>query len=353
MAAQSRISSPEDQEGITCLMKTAFGLPDGAAAIDPQFQHWKYWAEHPLAGYGRSYVLNGHEKIVAHGCRWPMRIVTTSGEYDAFHLIDWAADSSYAGAGLKVLRESCDNAAALFSIGGSHMTRKILPALGELLRRRTGRTEPLSYHVAGQVYFLDRPLQPIAAALHDSPLDWKTPARIARNLHLSSTPAMRLPNEYSFSQVSPEEMPPHLWPRPTSDFAVTLRTGELLKHFEHCPILQQPMCFFLSRQQTPVAYFFLAQVGNHVRLADYGPAGMDEAAGEIMGLAAQIAAKQYFPHATRISAATSESPVRDGLVRAGLRNSYDEEIRALVVEEALNPVSHYRLTYLDCDALCL
>ena len=136
MAVQARISSPGDRNEITDLMHRAFGAELSVVAIDPAFQRWKYWDRHPLTASGRSYVLNGKERIVGHACRWPMRILAGGAAFDAFHLIDWAADSSHAGAGLQVLRDSLDNSAALFSIGGSPATRRMLPALGEHLGRR-------------------------------------------------------------------------------------------------------------------------------------------------------------------------------------------------------------------------
>jgi len=353
MAAQVRTSSPDDREGITELMRRAFGPEIGSTAIDPEFQRWKYWDEHPFTTSGRSYVLNGKDRIVGHACRWPMRIVTTAGSFDAFHLIDWAADSTHAGAGLQVLRDSCENSAALFSIGGSATTRRMLPALGEHLRRRSSGAEALSYQGAGRVYFMSRPLKGTASALRESPLDWKTPARIARNTLYAARPFARLPIGVSFEPVRPATIPPVLWPQPTSDFAISARTPELLLHFVSCPVLQRPMCFVLRRINKPIAYFFLVLAGAQVRLADYGPAGLDLYFARLIGIAAQLAARRYYPDALRIAAATSEQAVHTGLLDAGFRNNYEEEIRGLIADPALIPVKEYRLTYLDLDALCL
>ena len=345
MAVQSHISSPSDRDGITQLMQRAFGPDLNAAAIDPGFQRWKYWDEHPFAAGGRSYVLNGKERIVGHACRWPIRILTTGGTFDAFHLIDWAADSSHAGAGLQVLRDSCDSSAALFSIGGSPTTRRMLPALGEHLRRRTNR--PLSYQVAGQVYFLSRPLKAVAPTLQESPLDWKTPARAARNAVRYALPIPRLPAGYSFAEVSVTEIPQDLWPQSTSNVAMSARTPELFQHFAICPALQRPMFFVVTRNGSHVAYFFLVLAGTQVRLADYGPAGLESSVAKLIGVAAQLAAKEHYSDALRIAAATSEPAVRSGLLDSGFRRSYEEEIRGLIVDPALNPIQQYRLTYLE------
>ncbi len=353
MVVQARISSQDDRGGITELMHRAFGSDLALTAIDPGFQRWKYWDEHPFSAVGRSYVLNGRDRIVGHACRWPMRIVTTARAFDAFHLIDWAADSSHAGAGLQVLRDSCENSAALFSIGGSPTTRRMLPALGQHLRRRSDRAQALSYHVAGKVYFLSRPLKPAAAALHESSVDWKTPARVARNALYAALPAAKLPPGVGFEPVLPSDIPKELWPQPSFDSAITARNPALLQHFANCPVLQQSLYFVLTRNGKPIAYFFLVLAGAEVRLADYGPAGLDSHTGKLIGVSAQLAAKQHYPDALRIAAATSEPDVQSGLLDAGLRNTYEEEIRGLIADPALTSVRQYRLTYLDLDALCL
>ncbi len=351
MAVQAHISSPRDGDGITQLMQRAFGPELNTVAIHPGFQQWKYWDEHPFAVMGRSYVLNGKERTVGHACRWPIRILTTAGAFDTFHLIDWAADSTHAGAGLQVLRDSCDNSAALFSIGGTAMTRRMLPAFGEHLRRRTSRA--LSYQVAGKFYFLNRPLKPVAPALNDSPFDWRMPARAARNALRSALPIPRLPSGYSFAEVAVTEIPEELWPRPTSNVATSARTPELLQHFAGCPVLQRPMFFVVSHGSGPVAYFFLVLAGTQVRLADYGPAGLDSSIAKVIGAAAQLAAKQHYPDALRIAAATSEPTVRSGFIDSGFRDSYEDEIRGLMIDPELSRIQQYRLTYLDGDALCL
>ena len=113
------------------------------------------------------------------------------------------------------------------------------------------------------------------------------------------------------------------------------------------------MCFVLGRNGSAVAYFYLVLAGAQARLADFGPAGMDAQSAKLLGVAAHLAAKQHYPEALRVAAATSEPEVLSGWVEAGFRLSYEEEIRGLIADPVLIPVSQYRLTYLDLDALCL
>jgi len=102
-----------------------------------------------------------------------------------------------------------------------------------------------------------------------------------------------------------------------------------------------------------VAYFLLVQVGDQVRLADYGPAGLDEETSRIVGLGAQALALSMFPDATSVMAATSEPHSRSGFLRSGFRLVREEPIKVLKLNNSLSPISQFRLTLIDGDALCL
>jgi hypothetical protein len=203
------------------------------------------------------------------------------------------------------------------------------------------------------VYFLTRPLKAVAAALRESGVDWRLPVRAARNALYSALPIAKLPAGVSFEPVSLMSIPPELWPRPSADSPISARNPELLQHFANCPVLQRPMYFVLLRNGKPIAYFFLVLAGGQVRLADYGPAGLDSHNAKLIGIAAQLAAKRNYPDVLRFAAATSEPMVQAGLLDAGLRKTFEEEIRGLIADPALIPVRQYRFTYLDLDALCL
>jgi hypothetical protein len=102
-----------------------------------------------------------------------------------------------------------------------------------------------------------------------------------------------------------------------------------------------------------MAYLFLIQVGKELRLADYGPAGLDEQTGMMIGQAAQQLAKSLFPSATEFMAATSETDVFAGLLRAGLCIRREEPIQVLKTGTELEQIDCFRLTLLDWDLLCL
>src|SRR5207302_6231726 len=66
----------------------------------------------------------------AHGCAWPVRLEAQSGEHQAICLIDWASARGAPGMGIMLVRKMAELAPILLSIGGSGMTRQIMPRIG-------------------------------------------------------------------------------------------------------------------------------------------------------------------------------------------------------------------------------
>lgn len=334
-----RTSSITDREPLTRLLKEALNLTDDAAAIGANFQKWKYWDAHPQAEGGRSQILESDGKIVAHGCIWPIPLLTPFGPLPAFHLIDWAARTDAPGAGMQVLRRCCNEMSAAFAIGGTAITRKILPVFG--------------YRPQNTMTFFQRPIRLFQPALKESALDWKMPARVGRNLAWSLFPHVPLASGWSLLPLDAKDIPQSLWPVASADQVVSLRSPQILEHVQRCPLVRKSACFSLRKGTQAVAYLFLVQVGDQVRLADYGPANLDEETATMLGVAVQKAARSTFPSGATAIAATSEASVRAGFLQSGLRISREEEIKALKLNKILNPIERFRLTLLDWDALCL
>jgi hypothetical protein len=334
------ISSPGDRNNITSLLSEALGIGENASVVDQRFQQWKYWEPHPLIAVSRSHILKEQGTIVAHGGVWPIELCTPSGYFKAFHLIDWAARRDSPGAGMQVLRQCCLGMAAMFSIGGTVMTKKILPAFG--------------FKSYNHMSFLQRPLRPLQPALRESAADWKMPARVLRNLYRYLYPSLTLPQGWHVSRTEADQIPKSLWPSSSATVAASQRSSQLISHVMSCPAIRRSACGVLSRgAYTAAAYFVLVQVRDQVRLVDYGPTDLDEETSRILGIAVQALALSLFPDAIAIIAATSELPTLSGFVRSGFSLYGEESIRVLKLDPSLSLINRFRLTLLDSDALCL
>ena len=285
-------------------------------------------------------MLERDGELAAHVCLWPLRLQVQEATYSAFHPIDWAAKRELPGAGVKVLGSCFAGEDAAFSIGGSEMTQKILPVFG--------------FKPHNKISFLRRPLHPWQPAWKESPRDWKLPARLTRNFLQCASKSVALDAPWSYAEVAPEDLPDGLWPRSQgSGEAVSVRSAALLRRIVECPEISRAACFMLRKEKVPLAYFFLAQVRREVRLADYGPAGLDEKASRQLGIAAQSAARRHFSDAHGILAVTAEDATADAWKKSGFRPSHTETIRVRKLNEQLRDVKRFRLTLLDWDLLCL
>ena len=333
------LSSPADREDINAVLRSELDSTEGAAFLNRELQQWKYWAPHPLTPLSRSHILKKNGTVVGHACAWPVRLLAPSGELNTFHLVDWAARRDRPGTGIQVLRYCCDGMAAAFSIGGSAMTRKILPLAG--------------FKTYNRVAFLFRPLRPVQSAVREAPLNWQTPARALRNVWWALEPKKRLPHGWEITIGDSGNIPQHLLPVQIPGQAVSVRSPEILAHIMACPALRGSACCVLKRGGECLAYLLLVRVGRQVRLADYGPPGLDEETSMVLGTSAQMLARSAFPGAATLVAATTEEPVRTGWIRSGLHAGREETISALKLNPALDHIDRFWMTLLDWDAVCL
>jgi hypothetical protein len=103
-------------------MQEAFDVAPDAPFLNPDLLRWKYFDAEP-----RSYVLDQGGKLLAHGCIWP--VAPGMG-----CLIDWVSGKSIPGMGMMLARKMVQLSPVLLSIGGSEMTRKIMPKIGFVKR---------------------------------------------------------------------------------------------------------------------------------------------------------------------------------------------------------------------------
>lgn len=335
-----RASEQQDRPLINQLLRETLGIGETAAALHPAYQNWKYWDTHPWFESPRSRLWIAHDRPAAHVCLWPVRLETLDGQGTAFHPIDWGAKRDVPGAGLNVLQSSYVGCDAAFSIGGSDMTRKILPAFG--------------YKPHNRVTLLYRPLHAWNPAWQTSPRDWKLPARVGRNWWQSRSIPSNLPETWTVRACSPAEIDDALWPRPKSaEEAVSHRSPALIEHVRTCPLLGKSAVYVLLKKGLQRAYFLLVQARDQVRAADYGPTHLDGETARVLGDAIQRQAKIDFPKATSLMAMTPEDEVAQQWQDAGLLLHRHEEVRALKRNKALTSVKHFHLTMMDSDAVCI
>jgi len=290
MKAEFRATTPSDAAAIAAFLARVFEAGPGEPILDPRMMEWKYWKQRPLWEGSRSYVLERAGSIVAHGAAWPTRILSSAGPIPCFFLIDWAASPDFPGGGVSIIKHMAKLVPVNFVYGGSDIARKMRSVMG--------------YRPRNEVRSLALPVRPLRQILTSHRWNWKTPARLARNLAWSRGEAP-LKKEWRAQPIQPAELGQAnvRWPG-ENPYALTLeRNAELFQYLSACPIA--PAVFFLAlRDSEPTGYFCLTFPPGQARIADAWTASAEiEDWIQIYALAASEA--RAHPGVNEITAATA------------------------------------------------
>ena len=279
----------------------ALQLRAGSSLLDEKHMGWKYWTPRPDWEGSRSFIAQHHGAIVAHAAVWPVRVRVSGQEVTAVHVIDWAADRQYPGAGIRILRQNAAMVRMAVVTGGSEIARRIIPLIG---------CRPHS-----KLYRFARPVRPLRQALTTAARDWKLPVRLLRNTFWRLSHPLSLPRGWSVTPLAPEEVPEGLWPQPSPTTAVTARGTSFYRYFVDSPSTRHVL-FGLQKGRKLAGYFCLAFAPHVARIADFWlPSTKVEDWCAGFQTAAVVAAREKDVH--EVSAWASTSLGKEGLSRAG------------------------------------
>jgi hypothetical protein len=275
----------------------------GASFRAEKHMGWKYWSAHPDWAGSRSFTARHRGAIVAHAAAWPVRVRVPGQVIPAVHVIDWAADPEYPGAGIWLMRQIGARARLMIATGGSEITRRILPVIG--------------FRPHGEVCWFARPVRPLGQALTTPDRNWRLPGRLLRNTFWRLAPPLSLPRGWSAAPLAPEEVPEGLWPQPSAATAVTVRDAGFYRYVVNSPAARHAL-FGLEKRGELVGYFCLAFAPHVARIADlWLPSTNVEDWCAAFRAAAVLAAREKDVY--EVSAWASTALGKAGLVRAGFR----------------------------------
>ena len=304
-----------------------------ASFLAEKHMEWRYWSPRPDWAGSRSFTARRDGAIVAHAAVWPVRVRVPGHVVSAVHVIDWAADPEYPGAGIWLLRQIGAKVPLMIGTGGSEITRHILPVIG--------------FRPHGELYWFARPVRPLGQALTTEERNWRSPARLLRNTFWHLSPRLSRPRGWSASPLAPEEVPERLWPQPSPDTAVTARDTDVYRYFVDSPSARH-VVFGLEKSGELVGYFCLAFAPHVARIADlWLPSTKVEDWCAGFHTAAVVAAREKDVY--EVSAWASTALGKEGLCRAGFR--LRERSAVSVFGDAMilkGRTLHVQM--LDCDA---
>jgi hypothetical protein len=173
---------------------------------------------------------------------------TKAGILQGCHMFDWASDVRVLGAGVSILRKIVEMFDFLYANGGSDMTRKIIPNIG--------------FHKVAEAWYAERPLRPLRQMLARRPLDWKAPARFARNAMRASGPSTAPPEGWSVQEGIGED---EIHPRVSETMPSAFRSNGFFRYLQRCPSAQIRI-FQVLKDARPMGRIALSLVDHQLRI---------------------------------------------------------------------------------------
>ncbi len=333
MKLEFRATTECEAAALSGFLGRMFRLPAGAPDIALQHMKWKYWADRPDWAGPRSFAAMRNGVIVAHAAAWPTRVRLPDHVVPAAHLIDWAADPEYPGAGFWIMRQMAARVRLLIATGGSEITQRILPRIG--------------FRPYGELDWFARPVRPLGQTLTTTKRNWRLPARLVRNALWCLARPLSLPRGWSVRPMAPEEIPPGLWPQPSPTAAVTARDAGFYRYVVQSPSVRHVL-FGLEKGSEVAGYCCLALSPHVARIADLWLPSARVEDWDAAFRAAAVAAARH-PDVYEVSAWASTALGREALVRAGFRSRNRLPV-SLFGDGGILEGRNLHVQMLDCDA---
>jgi hypothetical protein len=334
MKATFRATKPDDHMQVSSLLAQAFDAHPAASLLDSATMAWKYWDARGDWPGPRSYVLERDGRLVAHAGIWP---VSFEGEnaVRGVQLIDWCAAKDSPGAGMALVQKFAAMFDFMYSIGGSDMTRKVLPACGfiEVTHAWTGA----------------RPLRPLRQMLTHQAVNWKLAPRFVRNCVWSSSPAKRSNPGWQTVAMQPSDTPSGLIPVSQPCFSV--RSPAFFEYLLRCPSIPYRL-HGISNENGLQGYFALGVLRGQARIGGVWLRRPCEEHWRAAYTLAQEAALQL-KGAYEIVATGSIGPSGQAAVLAGLRIMRDTPVFLLNKHRRLTLPRDFQFQMSDDDAAFL
>jgi hypothetical protein len=314
------------------LMEAA-GLRPNSLPADLQ---WKYWQERIDCPGSRSFVMVRDGDILAHAGVVPGRYQHDGRVVRTRHVIDWAARSNAAGAGVSLMKYLGQDTDVLLAIGGSAQTLQLLPHLG--------------YRQFGSVTGFVRPLHPLRLLGRSVHPAWKVPPRVLRSaLWRLQAPRAELEG-WKASRVTADDLTrlAPLLPMSPVGFAVLERSPDLFRYMLDCPIADMRL-FVIEQAGQARGYFLLAFAMRQARLADCWIASQDPADWRALIQLAACEASRH-PAAAELAAWGSDSLFSQCLRECGFRERSEFPVQMLASHDRSVLPARLRVQMIDNDA---
>lgn len=245
MAPFCRHTTVADKERLIEFLTRVFATDPKADLVSPSMLRWKYWDPREDCPEPRSFVMERDGRIVAHVGLWPVTVRTGARSERGVHAMDWAADPQVPGAGVSLFMRLTKSYDFVYGIGGSEMTRSILPKLG--------------FRTVAEALTWARPIRPWPQVLKHQSKDLRLPLRLARNIWWSRIPPRLVPRGWAAIEPGAGS---------AGGLAVLAseRDETFFRYLQQCPVARC-RTFHIANEGRIVGFFALSVVGEQARVA--------------------------------------------------------------------------------------
>ncbi len=245
MSSVLRPSTVDDELPILELLTRIFSPAVSDHSALRSLLRWKYWQPRADFQEPRSFVMERNGQIVAHLGLWPVTVSAGAKSERGIHMMDWASDPRAPGTGVALLQRIAKNQDFVYAIGGSELTRSILPRFG--------------FSTIAETVTWARPIRPWRQVAQHQTRDLRLPLRFARNIWWSRVPART--TGQGWDAVQADYCDPDDSATPYSE-----RNGSFFRYLQQCPVARS-MTFYVSKKGRRAGYFALSIVRQQARLA--------------------------------------------------------------------------------------
>ncbi len=317
-------------------LKAVFGEVEDYPPFQLEALRWKGFDAHPFAAAPRSFGVWREQRLIGHGAVAPLRFLTSAGEVTAHCVIDWAADPNTRGSGVAIYQKLAKATAIQIGIGGSDDTRAMLPRMRMRVHQNIGvyerRERVVAHHLSAR-------------------RDWKTPARIARDIGRNlQRPALTEPRDLNARRVANFSRETRV-PMPSPGEGVcSERSPAFLDYALRCPVARMEG-YVLEANGASIGYCVLSRVGSSCRIADLWIEPARDAArwSQAFALAVQLATADT--STASILASGSTEFLRGVLDSQGFRLQSDQPL--FLRGSGVETESEIHFGFLDYDAYYL
>jgi hypothetical protein len=336
MKAVVRPSTAADMPSVVDLFDEAGLRPN----TEPQDLQWKYWQPREDWPGPRSFVLADDNRLIAHAAVIPAWCTWGGRRIEVIHLIDWAARTGAAGAGVALLKHVGQQAQALLAVGGSAQTQQLLPHIG--------------FRAVGVATGYVRTLHPTRLLRNSGTIAArKLLPRFARSVAWTLGAPSARSALWQVRRLGGDDVNriAGVLPAAARGIAVLERSAQRFRYMLSCPIV--PMALFaVESSGRPRGYFLLASGPGQVRIADCWMDSDEAGDWRAMILCAVEQAKRD-PQAAEVVIWASDRLLADSLAACGFHARFEIPIQLRPAQAHSMPPVPLRVQMLDSDAAFL